>query len=65
MDAIKLIEEAIALESEAHKRYKTGATDADDAETRSLFEQLASWEEGHEAILKDRLATLKMMKDSK
>lgn len=65
MDAVKLIENAISLEHEAHIRYKEGAAEADDAETRSLFEQLAQWEEGHEQLLKDRLATLKMMRGPK
>jgi len=62
MDAITLIETAIKLEHEAHLRYKKGAAEADDAETRTLFEQLAHWEEGHEDMLKERLATLKMMR---
>jgi rubrerythrin len=62
MDAIKLIEEAIEAEEAAEERYKTGAKIADDPETRSMFEQLAEWEDGHKSMLKERLATLKMMK---
>ena len=62
MDAIKLIEEAINAEQVAHERYKGGAAIAEDAETRSMFEQLAKWEEGHKSMLQERLATLKMMK---
>jgi rubrerythrin len=62
MDAIKLIEEAIKAEESAQERYKTGAAIADDPETRSMFEQLAKWEDGHKSMLKERLATLKMMK---
>jgi rubrerythrin len=62
LDAIKLIEEAIASEQTAQERYKKGAVDADDPETRSLFEQLAGWEDSHQALLKERLATLKMMR---
>lgn len=65
MDATKLIETAIQLEHEAHQRYAKGAAEADDAETRTLFEQLAHWEEGHEDMLKERLATLKMMRGAK
>jgi rubrerythrin len=62
LDAIQLIEEAIAAEKAAQERYKQGAVDADDAETRSLFEQLAGWEDSHQALLKERLTTLKMIR---
>jgi len=62
MDAVTLIEDAIKLEHQAHLRYTKGAAEADDANTRTLFEQLAHWEEGHEAMLKERLATVKMMR---
>lgn len=65
MDAVTLIEEAIKLEHEAHLRYEKGAVEADDADTRTLFEQLAHWEKGHETMLKGRLATAKMMRESK
>lgn len=63
MDAIKLIESAIVAEQEAQRMYKEGAAVAEDAETRALFEQLANWEVGHETMLRDRLSTLKLMKD--
>lgn len=59
---IKLIEEAIEAEKLARQRYQRGAQQAEDPETRALFEQLAHWEEGHEQMLKDRLATIKMLK---
>lgn len=62
MSLIELIEQAIADEQAAQERYKQGAAEATDAETRSFFEQLIRWEEGHERMLRDRLATLKMMK---
>lgn len=62
MDAETLIADAIRLEHEAHLRYVKGAAEADDADTHTLFEQLAHWEEGHEAMLKERLATVKMMR---
>lgn len=63
MDAtIKLIEEAIEAEIAARQRYEKGAKQAEDPETRALFEQLAHWEEGHEQMLRDRLATVKMLK---
>lgn len=59
---IKLIEEAIEAEIAARQRYEKGAQQAEDPETRALFEQLAHWEEGHEQMLRDRLATVKMLK---
>ncbi len=65
MDPIELIEEAIKAEEVARERYKDGTAIAEDPETRSMFEQLAKWEEGHKQMLQERLATLKMMKGSK
>lgn len=62
MDVIKLIEEAIENEKAAAERYRQGAQEAGDPETRSMFEQLVKWEEGHEQLLKDRLATLKLIR---
>lgn len=62
MDVIKLIEEAIEYEKQAAERYRQGAEGADDPETRTLFEQLVRWEEDHERILRDRLATLKLIR---
>lgn len=62
MDMIKLIEDAIKAEETAQEQYKKGAAMAEDPETRSMFEQLAMWEEGHRSMLKERLSTLKMMK---
>ena len=61
MDVIKLIEEAIEYERQAADRYREGAGAAEDPETRALFEQLVRWEEDHERILRDRLATLKLI----
>lgn len=65
MSTIELIEQAIQLEREAQETYKNGAAEAGDAETRALFEQLARWEAGHEQLLRERLATVKMMKTEK
>ena len=62
MDVIKLMEKAIENEREATKMYRQGAEAAGDPETRSIFEQLDKWEEEHERILLDRLATLKLIR---
>ncbi|MEW6020096.1 MAG: ferritin family protein [Pseudomonadota bacterium] len=62
MDVIRLIEEAIEDEMEAARKYQQGADIADDPETRTFFEQLVKWEKEHERILRDRLATLKMIR---
>lgn len=62
MDVIKLIEDAIAAEQEAVETYQRGAELAEDPEMRTFFEQLVGWEQEHERILKERLATLKLIK---
>ncbi len=62
MDAIELIEQAIENERLAAQRYREGAGSADDPETRSMFEQLARWEQDHERVLRERLATLKLIR---
>lgn len=65
MDVIKLIEGAIENEKEAARTYQMGADMADDPETRTFFEQLVKWEQEHERILRDRLATLKLIRGQK
>lgn len=62
MDLIKLIEKAIENEKAAAVMYGEGAASADDPETRAFFEQLVKWEQEHERILRDRLATLKLIR---
>lgn len=64
MDVIKLMEKAIENERKAQEMYREGADAAGDPETRSIFEQLAKWEQEHERILLDRLATLKLIRGS-
>ncbi|MHA2061675.1 MAG: ferritin family protein [Candidatus Sifarchaeia archaeon] len=61
-ELIKKIEAAIEDEQQAQVEYKKAAEIAEDPETRAFFEQLAKDEEGHEKILKRRLAALKLMK---
>lgn len=63
MDLIQLIEEAIEDEKRAAEKYRLGAEMAEDPETRTFFEQLVSWEQGHERILRDRLSALKLLKN--
>lgn len=65
MDVIKLMEQAIENERSAMEMYREGAAAAEDSETRSIFEQLARWEEDHERILRERLATLKLIRGQK
>jgi rubrerythrin len=62
LELIKLIEEAIEDEKKAAEKYRRGAELAGDPETRSFFEQLVNWEEGHERVLRDRLAALKLIR---
>ena len=61
-ELIKKIEAAIEDERQAQIDYKKAAEMAEDPETRAFFEQLAQDEEGHEKVLKRRLAALKLMK---
>lgn len=65
MDLIQLIEQAIENEREAAAMYRQGADQAEDPETRTFFEQLVKWEQEHERILRDRLATLKLIRGQK
>jgi len=58
------MEQAIEDERLAQERYRQGAEAAADPETRSLFEQLVQMEKGHEKLLRERLATLKLLKGS-
>jgi len=61
-ELIKTIEASIEDERQAQIDYKKAAEMAEDPETRAFFEQLAKDEEGHEKVLKRRLAALKLMK---
>ncbi|MFX1465189.1 MAG: ferritin family protein [Promethearchaeota archaeon] len=61
-ELIKKIEAAIKDERQAQIDYKNAAEMAEDPETRAFFEQLVKDEEGHEKVLKRRLAALKLMK---
>lgn len=62
MDIEKALLDAIEAERAAHERYLEGANNAPDADTRSLFQQLAQWEEQHERLLNDRLTAIRLMK---
>lgn len=62
MDIIEALEAAIDAEIKAQERYKSFIPLAEDAETRSIFEHLVRWETEHEKMLRDRLATLKLIK---
>ena len=62
MDVIKLMEKAIETERQAQEMYREGAEAAEDLETRSIFEQLVRWEQDHERLLTERLATLKLIR---
>lgn len=62
MDIIEAIEIAIDAEIKAKERYKGYVQLAEDAETRSLFEHLMRWEADHEKMLRDRLATIKLIR---
>ena len=60
MDVIKILEEAMADEKIDYRHYKTLAQEADDPESRAIFEALANEEEKHYRVLKERLTALKL-----
>lgn len=60
MDMIKILEEAMEDEKEDCIFYKKLAEEAEDPESRSIFEALAREEEKHYRILKERLTALKL-----
>lgn len=62
VDALHLLQEAIEAEVKAHERYLTGAREAEDPETRALFEDLAADEAAHRDRLTQRLKALKLLK---
>lgn len=55
------LEWAIKDEQKARQQYQHMAREAEDAETRLLFEQLAREEESHLKRLTDRLKAIKLM----
>ncbi|MGE5415622.1 MAG: ferritin family protein [Acidobacteriota bacterium] len=61
MDMIAALEMAIADEKEAVDKYRECAANAEDAETRLMFEQLAREEESHYKRLQERLRALKTL----
>jgi len=56
------LELAIKQEEKAQEKYSELAREAEDAETRLLFEQLAKEEEAHQRRLSDRLKAIKLLK---
>lgn len=55
------LEMAMEAEKKARERYRELARQADDPESRLLFEQLAREEENHHKRLSDRLKAVKLM----
>lgn len=62
MNLFEILEEAIKAEQEAQRRYRRGAEEAADPETRALFKQLMREEESHEVRLRERLLAVKLIK---
>ncbi len=61
MNTKEALELAIEQELKARDRYIELAKQADDPETRLMFEQIAREEEGHYKKLADRLKAIKLM----
>ncbi len=62
MNTKEALELAIKEELKARDRYRELAKQADDPETRLMFEQIAREEEGHYKKLADRLKAIKLMR---
>lgn len=62
-EVLRAVEEAIEDEKNAQKRYREAAERAQEPEVRLFFEQLLRDEEEHERLLRDRLKTLRLMKE--
>lgn len=60
MDIIKFLQAAIAEEKASEASYRRFAEDADDPETRAMFESLAEDELKHQRVLKEKLMALKL-----
>jgi rubrerythrin len=61
LNTIEALELAIEEELKARDRYRELSKQADDPETRLMFEQIAREEEGHYKKLIDRLKAIKLM----
>lgn len=61
MNIKEALELAIEEELKARDRYKELAKQADDPESRLMFEQLSREEENHYKRLSDRLKAIKLM----
>jgi rubrerythrin len=60
MDLIRILEEAMVGEKKDHEYYRKLAVEADDPESRAVFDTLARDEEKHYQALKERLMALKL-----
>ncbi len=61
MNIKEALELAIKEELKARDRYRELAKEADDPETRLMFEQIAREEDSHYKRLADRLKAIKLM----
>lgn len=60
MDIIDFLQRAIDEEKASEAHYRRFAEDADDPETRAMFESLAEDELKHQRVLKEKLMALKL-----
>jgi len=62
MDIFEALEKAIENEKAAHAYYRKCAEEAEDPQTRAIFETLAEDELRHQKVLKERLLAVKLRK---
>ena len=62
MDIIEFLQSAIEEEKASEARYRRFAEEANNPETRAMFESLADDELKHQCVLKEKMVGLKLKK---
>lgn len=63
MDIIEALKKAIGDEERSREFYLKCAEEAEDPESRAIFETMARDEEAHRRILKERLMAIKLRRE--
>ncbi len=62
MDIIEALKKALEEEKSSRDLYRQCAEEAEDAETRAIFEAMAQDEEHHFSVIKERLTAIMLRK---
>lgn len=63
MDIVEALKKAIGDEERSREFYLKCAEEAEDPESRAIFETMARDEEAHRRILKERLMAIKLRRE--